>query len=191
MSKQEPQIIPHHTYDGISEYDNPTPAWWSWMFILTAAGAMVYGLIQFAGGDVVGPLGEYKAEVVENLRLQFAEIGELEPDAPTLMQYAQDERWVAFGQRVYATHCVSCHGVTGQGINGANLTDDNYIHVKKVEDIADVIANGRNAGAMPAWQNRLHPNDLVLVSSYVISLRGNNVPGRKAEGEIPPPWSAD
>jgi cytochrome c oxidase cbb3-type subunit III len=39
-----------------------------------------------------------------------------------------------------------------------------------------VIADGAGNGAMPAWRNRLHPNELLLVSAYVASLRGQNLP---------------
>ena len=42
---------------------------------------------------------------------------------------------------------------------------------------------------MPAWRNRLHPNEIVLVSAYVANMRGKNLPGpRGAEGEVIPPW---
>ena len=52
-----------------------------------------------------------------------------------------------------------------------------------------MIKDGAKAGAMPAWGNRLHPNEVVLVSSYLATLRGTNASGGKAaEGEVPPPW---
>ena len=41
---------------------------------------------------------------------------------------------------------------------------------------------------MPAWRNRLHPNEVVLVAAYVATLRGKNLPSpRPPEGEIIPP----
>jgi len=54
-----------------------------------------------------------------------------------------------------------------------------------------VIKEGAKAGAMPAWGNRLHPNEIVLVSSYIASLKGTRAPGGKApEGEqIAGPWA--
>ena len=71
-----------------------------------------------------------------------------------------------------------------------NLTDDYYIHVKKITDFVDVITKGRKDGAMPAWGNRLSPNEIIVVAAYVASLRGTNYPGGKDhEGTIPPPWT--
>ncbi len=48
---------------------------------------------------------------------------------------------------------------------------------------------GANAGAMPAWKNRLSTNELVLVASYVASLRGSNpAVAKTAEGNVIDPW---
>jgi len=69
------------------------------------------------------------------------------------------------------------------------LTDDFYKNVTNVEDIARVITKGAAGNAMPAWGNRLHPNDIVLLSAYVASLRQTNADGGKApEGRVIPPW---
>jgi hypothetical protein len=32
-----------HVYDGIREYDNPLPGWWSWFFIATIVFSAGYG----------------------------------------------------------------------------------------------------------------------------------------------------
>ena len=58
-----------------------------------------------------------------------------------------------------------------------------------IADVLKVVQNGANAGAMPAWRDRLVPNELVLVSSYVASLRGSNPSTAKApEGRKIAPW---
>jgi cytochrome c oxidase cbb3-type subunit 3 len=44
---------------------------------------------------------------------------------------------------------------------------------------------------MPAWKNDLLPVEQVIVSAYVASLRGKNLPsvgGRPAEGDKIAPW---
>ncbi len=114
----------------------------------------------------------------------------LQPDRETILKYMNDPEWLAVGQVVYKTNCVSCHGAKGEGLVGPNLTDDYWKNVRKVEDIATVIANGAANGSMPAWKNRLsHPNQIVLTAAYIASLRNNPLPGpRPAEGDPVPPW---
>ena len=75
---------------------------------------------------------------------------------------------------------------------GPNLTDGFYKNVHKVEDIAGVINKGAGNGAMPAWANRLHPNEVVLVSAYVSFLRGTQPEGevKGPEGTEIPAWPA-
>ena len=71
-----------------------------------------------------------------------------------------------------------------------NLCDDMWKNVYQIEDVTKMVANGAAGKAMPAWGARLHPNELVLVSCYVASLRGTSPPGpvRPPEGKAIPPW---
>lgn len=178
-----------HMYDGIQEYDNPTPGWWNWLFVASIAFAPFYLLVFHSPYQENTLAAQYDRAYADNLRLQFGEIGTLEPDADTIIQYMDDPKWIAVGQITFKTHCVTCHGKEGEGISGPNLTDNSYLHVKQIEDIAKVVQEGAKAGAMPAWGNRLHPNEVVLVASYVASLRGTNAAGGKApEGNEIPPW---
>jgi cytochrome c oxidase cbb3-type subunit 3 len=75
-------------------------------------------------------------------------------------------------------------------LTGPNLTDERYLNVEKITDIVDVLTKGRANGAMPAWGNRLSPNDIVRVSAFVASLRGQNKPGKAPEpnSKLIPPW---
>ena len=46
-----------HVYDGIEEYDNPLPAWWLYMFVITGVFGVGY-LVAFPGlGNFQGLLG--------------------------------------------------------------------------------------------------------------------------------------
>ena len=192
MSEQTPQnqqpqqeeLLTGHNYDGIQEYDNPTPAWWTWIFLVSVAFTPVYMIFTLMSGGALTPQGEYERAYIANLEKKFGELGTLEPDAATILKYADDEQWLAFGKTVFQTHCTTCHGPSAEGNSGPNLTDDHLLNIKSVEDIGVVLENGAAAGAMPAWKNRLHPNELVLVSSYVASLKGNKVPGKGPEGEL-------
>jgi cytochrome c oxidase cbb3-type subunit 3 len=181
-----------HNYDGIQEYDNPTPSWWTYLFVLSCLFAPVYMVFTLMSDGSLTPEGQYERAVVANLVKKFGEIGELQPDAPTLMQYSQDPEWLAFGENVFRGNCASCHGTNAAGTASApNLTDNKYINITHIEDIASVVTNGAKGGAMPAWGNRLHPNEIVMVSAYVASLRGTGGDGAGADGEVPPPWDAE
>ena len=177
-----------HSYDGIMEYDNPTPGWWNMLFIASILFAPLYFLVTLAAEGDLGPQGEYERAQIADLERKFGEIGELTPDAATIMQYSLDDQWMAYAEKRFTSACASCHAIDGSGQTGPNLTDDFYIHVQSVEDIHDVIANGRANNAMPAQSNSMHPNDVILLSSYVAQLRGRNLPGEGQEGELAPPW---
>ncbi len=180
-----------HEYDGITEYDNPIPGWWSWMFFGGIVFAVLYYMAYQLGTAGTSVAQAYDNAVTANLKLQFEEIGILTPDEPTILTYMQEENWVLFGQKTFEGNCVSCHGKEGVGLVGPNLTDDHYKNVKRLGDVATVIQKGAANGAMPAWQNRLHPNEIVMVSAYVASLRGQNKPGpRGEEGSVIDPWPA-
>lgn len=186
----EPKAI--HSYDGIQEFDNPTPGWWDLIFVATLVFGPLYAIWFHAPRENRNLAAQYEANLAANMRLQFGEIGELVADEPTILKYMQEDEWLKVGASTFATNCVSCHGREGEGISGPNLTDDEYIHVKQVADIASVVANGAKNGAMPAWANRLHPNEVVLVSSYVASLRGKNLDSKYGgeKGKAIAPWPA-
>ncbi|QDU91026.1 Cbb3-type cytochrome c oxidase subunit CcoP2 [Pirellulimonas nuda] len=180
-----------HSYDGIQEYDNPTPGWWNAIFIGTILFAPVYA-IWFHSANASNTVADsYQSALAANMRLQFGEIGTLEPDEATILTYMNKPDWLKVGAVTFASNCASCHGREGEGVSGPNMTDDRYLNVKTIEDIAKVIREGAKNGAMPAWGNRLHPNEVVLAAAYVASLRGKNLPSaRLAEGNEIPPWPA-
>lgn len=185
---QEPQLT-DHAYDGIQEFDNPTPGWWTWIFILSIVFSVVYFLtVTVLGGGQLGPLGEYDRDYTADLKRQFAAFGNLSPDGATVVRLAHDEKALKVGESIFATNCISCHGRNGEGISGPNMTDEVYLNVKQPVDFIDVVTKGRKNGAMPAWNNRLSPNEIIVVSSYVASLRGKNLAGKAPEGDPVAPW---
>ncbi|QDU84113.1 Cbb3-type cytochrome c oxidase subunit CcoP2 [Planctomycetes bacterium Pla163] len=191
---EENEIL--HEYDGIQEYDNPLPGWWSMLFVGSIAFAILYQTLMWMHPDTLGMHARYEASVTNMLQKQFASLGELEPDEATIMGFVNDpeeRKWLDVGRAVFQTNCVSCHGRDGGGSTSApNLTDDSYINIKQVADLPNLIRVGAKQGAMPAWGNRLLDNEIVLVSAYVASLRGSNVAGGKgAEGEVIAPWPSN
>ncbi len=186
----ENNALTDHAYDGIQEFDNPLPGWWKWMFVGSIVFSLFYALYFHVGAPGRSVADQYDAALAANTRLQFAEIGDLQPTADNIMLYANKKSWLSVGQTVFKTNCISCHGRDGEGKVGPNLTDQFYKNVRKVEDIARVINQGAGNGAMPAWANRLHPNEVVLVSAYVASLRGAKTAGegKAPEGSEIPAW---
>ncbi|WP_145448836.1 cbb3-type cytochrome c oxidase N-terminal domain-containing protein [Gimesia panareensis] len=193
MMSEKDQLTTHN-YDGIQEYDNPMPGWWVMLFWGCIFFAFPYWLYYESGVPGRSIYDQYKEAVADNLRLQFSEIGELKLDSATIYKYKDDPKWLKVGESVFQMNCVSCHGLNAEGKVGPNLTDDYWIHVKEIGDIAKVVEKGANGQAMPAWGNRLHPNEIALVAAYVASLRGSlpegtgKPPGPKAK-KIPP-WHA-
>lgn len=178
-----------HVYDGIQEYDNPTPGWWWWIFWVTVVFSICYFMFYTVSPLALTNAKEHEAALATNLKQQFGEIGTLKPDRETLVRFMHEPRWLLVGKTVFAGRCVQCHGNDGSGVVGPNLTDDLWKNVSNIEDIATVIANGAAAGAMPAWRTQLHPNEIVLTAAYVASLRGQNLPSpRPAEGVKIAPW---
>lgn len=175
-----------HSYDGIQEYDNPTPPWWTYLFLGTIVFSGAYLVLHLMTMGQLGPEPTFKADMVAAMKLQYGQLGDIKPTPASIAMLSADEKWNGVGKSLFIGNCASCHGQDGSGISAPNLTDDFYVNVKKVEDIADVVANGRKNGAMPAWNNRMLPVEQVLVSAYVASLRGKNlasVGNRPAEGE--------
>ena len=184
-------LLREHEYDGIQEYDNPTPGWWNLIFLGTFLFAVWYILYNHASTISLSVAQGYEADIADDLRKRFSAIGDLKPDEPTLLKFMANEEWKIVGASVFKAQCVSCHGPNAAGQIGPNLTDDYYKNVRQLTDIPKVISDGAAAGAMPAWKTRLHPNEVVLVAAYVASLRGKNLPGpRGQEGERIPPWPA-
>ncbi len=190
QNQSDKLLIKGHQYDGIQEFDNPTPLWWHLIWLFTMVFSVVYFFLSLESPWFVHQTDRLAAaQLAETARL-FGALGDLQADEATLVSLMQDEKWMDFGASIFQMHCTSCHAADGGGGIGPNLTDDNYINVTSITDIHTIIVDGANNGAMPAWGNRMHPKEAVLLSSYVASLRGNNSNRKAPEGEIIAPWPA-
>ncbi|MGN6369226.1 MAG: cbb3-type cytochrome c oxidase N-terminal domain-containing protein [Phycisphaerae bacterium] len=177
-----------HEYDGIREYDNPTPGWWVALFVGSIFFAAGYGLYYHAPVPDRSIYDQYEANVATDLKKRFAGMGELKPTEQAMLKWMAKPDYLAIGKATFKQNCVSCHGSEGQGLVGPNMTDDYYKNIHQLTDFPRVITSGAANGAMPPWGNRLHPNEIALVATYVATLRGQNLPGRPPEGEKAPPW---
>ena len=186
----EPRILDHDC-DGIREYDNPMPFWWTATFWITTVFAVPYFVFYHLGG-VGTSIGEnYETEVGEFYEMQAAKLGNLKPDEATILTLSVDKQKLLAGQNMFKANCATCHAPDGGGKTGPNLTDDFYINVKSPADIFKVVRDGVEARGMPKWGKRFSEAQLVLLSSYVTSLRGTSPASPLApQGDRAAAWSA-
>ena len=178
-----------HEYDGIQEYDNPTPGWWVAIFIASIIFSVCYGIWYHAPMPDRSIHDNYDAEVTAVQKKRFAGMGTLQITEQNMLLWMAKPEYLAVGRSIFSQTCYQCHGTEGQGLSCPNMTDDYYKNIKVLTYIPRVITNGAAAGAMPAQGALLHPNEIALVAAYVASLRGKNLPSpRPPEGTVIAPW---
>jgi cytochrome c oxidase cbb3-type subunit 3 len=180
-------LLLDHDYDGIQEYDNPLPGWWSTLFWLTILFCLPYISWYHIG---VGPSVHDKldAEIAAYAEQLLATYGDLEADEPTMLRFMDDDVAMTGMAGLFKGKCAQCHVADGGGNIGPNLTDDAWLNVKTLTDIAEVVRNGVDGKGMPAWGDKLTETQIVLISAYVARLRRTPVPGKGPEGSVIPPW---
>jgi len=173
VGKGEPLETEH---DGIQELNNPLPAWWTWLFVVTIAFAVAY-LIAYPGmGAFAGVLGwtsrgQHEAEVAKADALYgpiFARYA-----AQPIPELMNDPEAVEIGSRLFLNNCATCHGSGARGGKGyPNLTDDDWLYGGEPATIVTTITNGR-IGNMPGMAQVVGGDDGVkALAQYVISLSG-------------------
>lgn len=188
MSDSHERVPPDtgHDYDGIRECDNPLPKWWLWTLIFTVVFGYGYWLYFHTFGAGTTPHAAYAAEMEQAEALAVARMaarGALTDEQ--LRASARDEARVSTGKAVFAQYCVACHGPEAGGLIGPNLTDDHWIHDGgKPTAIWHVVYGGVAAKGMPAWGPLLGPDKIEQVVAFVLTLKGKNVPGKAAEGQL-------
>jgi len=96
-----------------------------------------------------------------------------------------DPKAIAAGQKLYATSCVGCHGVTGQGGRGPNLRQRGVWHPLDDDALFTTIKRGVPGADMPG--TNLPDEQIWQVAAFVRSLTAPaieaSVPGDAAAGE--------
>ncbi len=90
------------------------------------------------------------------------------------------------GQTLFQTHCARCHGMLGEGGEGANLTQARLRHAPDDIALISLIATGIPGTAMPgSWT--LNETELLRLAGYVRALGelpAEVMPGDAAAGEL-------
>ena len=98
--------------------------------------------------------------------------------------YEEFEKLPAHQKEGYNTNCATCHGQSGEGGIGPNMTDDYYIHGAGMNNTIQVIKSGVPAKGMISWRGILKEPQILEVASYIMTLQGTNPPNAKAaQGE--------
>jgi cytochrome c oxidase cbb3-type subunit 3 len=165
-------------HDGIYELDNPPPPWFMFLFYFTIVFAVVY-TFRFVFTDMgYTQLDEYEAEVAEAQEAEKAFLAS-NPDQlnEETVELKLDEATIATGMTVYNDYgCNACHGLQGEGGIGPAFVDEKYIHGCDISSIFKSVKYGYLEKGMQAWNGMLSPEEMEAVSSYIISLRGTEVP---------------
>jgi cytochrome c oxidase cbb3-type subunit 3 len=172
-----PNVV--HVYDDIEEEDNHLPNWWLGILFGSMVFAFGYWFVYEVTKAVPGPLAEYRAETAAAEKRR-AESGPVSNE--TLVVLARDAATVADGRKVFVSTCAPCHGAQGQGIVGPNLTDRYWLHGGKPVDIHKSITGGYPDKGMRPWAPMLGPARVRAVAAFVLSIKGQNLPGKPPQG---------
>ena len=81
-----------------------------------------------------------------------------------------DPAAIAEGQAMFRGLCSGCHGGSGRGGKGPDLTDNRWIHGSTDADIARVIENGVPNTTMKKLGDALKPEQIQKLVAYIRSL---------------------
>ena len=166
-----------HTWDeDLTEYNNPLPRWWAWLFYLTIAFSLGYLALYPGLGSYSGTLGWTQLNQLEEenqaANTRFGPLYE-KFSAQDVAGLAQNREALAIGQKLFLNNCAQCHASDGGGGRGfPNLTDDDWLYGGSPEAIKTSITNGRN-GVMPPLGAVVGGDEGAKdVAHYVLSLSG-------------------
>ncbi|OAQ39326.1 cytochrome C [Pedobacter psychrophilus] len=172
---EEKDLLMDHKYDGIAELDNPTPAWFMWLFYGTIVFAFVY-LLNYH----VFKLGKLQDEeyTIEMKQADTDQKAFLAKSANRVdensVKLTADVEVLKAGKATFIQNCVACHGEHAQGVVGPNLTDEYWIHGGKIKDVFKTIKYGWPDKGMISWEKQLSPKQMSEVSNYIKSLKDSH-----------------
>lgn len=164
-----------HEYDGIIEHNNPLPAWWNWVFILTICFAFMYYLHYEVTGTGLTLTEELNISMqkLEKIRAEnankFVDLSEAD-----LEKKMKDPNVIALGATTFQAKCAMCHGEKLEGKIGPNLTDATWINgTGKPTEILNIIRHGVAAKGMPQWEGILKTDEIYGVLALIHSKKQN------------------
>jgi cytochrome c oxidase cbb3-type subunit III len=169
------QVI-DHVWDGdLQERNNPMPRWSLMLFFASIGFCFLYFALYPALGTFGNILHWSKANQYQ--REMGAAQARYAPmyaafKGRDIVDLSKDPKALALGRSLFANNCVACHGSDARGARGfPDLTDDDWLHGGKPEDILQTLTHGRE-GIMPALAPALGDQGVREVAAYVLSLSG-------------------
>jgi cytochrome c oxidase cbb3-type subunit 3 len=184
--EKEADIMLDHNYDGIRELDNNLPPWWKYGFYLTIPFAVIY-MIHF---HVINTGKLQTAEYEDQLTEAKIQMEAYKKKAANLIDENNatlliDEASLASGKSIFLDNCAACHGRSGEGGVGPNLTDDYWLHQGGIKDVFKTIKYGWPEKGMKSWEQDLGAKQIHEVASFIKSLHGTNPANAKEkQGEF-------
>jgi cytochrome c oxidase cbb3-type subunit 3 len=174
-----------HTWDDdLTEWNNPLPRWWMWLFYLTIVFSLAYLVLYPGLGAYEGVLGwssqqqyqQERARAEQTYKPIFEKYAQ--QDIPTV---AADPGAREIGQRLFLSYCAQCHGADAGGSRGfPSLRDKDWLYGAEPEIIRTSIAEGRN-GLMPPLGEAIGGGENVRdVAHHVLKLAGRTHDGLRA-----------
>jgi cytochrome c oxidase cbb3-type subunit III len=164
-----------HVWDeDLKEANNPLPAWWVGLFVLTILFAAVYlylypGLGAYQGSSFWSSSSNYQKEVdagQRSMKAVYSQFAKMDTE-----QLTKTPQAMAMGQRLFLNNCAQCHGSDARGSKGfPNLTDKDWLHGGKPENIIETITKGRVANMPPMGAAVGNADDVRDLANYVLSL---------------------
>ena len=170
-----------HEYDGILEADNHLPRWWLFTLYTAVGFAVFYWMAYEALRVFPSPTAAFaveQAKAAEAEAVKLKAMGAANDD--NLLAMAKNDAAKAEGKEVFQKNCLSCHGATGGGGIGPNLTDGHWLHGGKPMQIYATVKDGFTKNGMPAWGALIGEERVRVAAAYILSIKGTNVPGGKA-----------
>ena len=184
--ERESEIMLDHSYDGIRELDNNLPPWWKYGFYLTILIAVFY-LINYHITKT-GPLqAEEYATSIKKAEAEIAEYmkssaNNVDENTVKLLTEAGD---IKTGKDLFMTNCAACHGKSGEGMVGPNLTDDYWLHGGSISDVFKTIKYGWPDKGMKSWKEDFSPMQIAQLASFIRTFKGTNPSNPKEkQGEL-------
>ena len=174
-----------HNYDGIQEYDNPLPGWWSAIFVICIVFSVGYWAYYHALGSGQMKLDEYASEMAE-AEAKWPKFVLPPKTEAELLALTADPALLSKGAAKFKELCIACHGDKGEGKIGPNLTDNAWLHGGALVHLYASIGDGWPQKGMPAWGKQMKPDELHGLVAFAASLRNTNVPGKPPQGPAQP-----